>query len=235
MQARTSFPFSKNWWPAPVTMISCGVNAPDPRADRRGANIWVVGVLGGPCDDPPILTISPRIAMYSHKLITDIGQFVVNFPTAHMVREMEYCGTHTGMEVDKWKACGFTPVKGKVVDVPLIAECPVNFECVVERQISFRRDDGTDGEHEMMLGRIVHVNAHESVVINGELQWDLVDTIYRSRPRTWRTMGPALGFDARKGPLAKPEEAASLIAERARSFEGLADAIRATPYPTQRG
>jgi hypothetical protein len=33
--------------------------------------------------------------------------------------------------LDKWKACGFTPVPGKVVRVPLIAECPVNFECTI--------------------------------------------------------------------------------------------------------
>jgi flavin reductase (DIM6/NTAB) family NADH-FMN oxidoreductase RutF len=233
MQARTSFPFSKNWWPAPVTLISCGVNAPDPRADHRGANIWAVGVLGGPCDDPPVLTISPRIGMYSYKLLVDIGQFVVNFPTPQMVREMEYCGTHTGLEVDKWKACGFTPIKGKVVDVPLIAECPVNFECVIEKQIRLTRDDGSDGEHEIMIGRIVQTHAHEDCVVNGELHWDLVDTIYRSRPKTWRTMGPALGFDARKGPIPRPQEAMELIEKRAATFEGLADIIRQTPYPTQ--
>jgi hypothetical protein len=70
-------------------------------------------------------------------------------------------------------------------------------------------------------------------MVNGELQWDLVDTIYRSRPRTWRTMGPALGFDERKTPLSKPKEAAELIARRVESYEGLADVIREMPYPTQ--
>jgi hypothetical protein len=46
-------------------------------------------------------------------------------------------------------------------------------------------------------------------------------------------MGPALGFDARKGPIPKPQEAMELIEKRAETFEGLADIIRATPYPTQ--
>jgi flavin reductase (DIM6/NTAB) family NADH-FMN oxidoreductase RutF len=205
----------------------------NPKTGERPANIWVVGVLGGPCDDPPLLTISPRVGMYSYKQMTQLGQFVVNIPTPQMVREMEYCGTNSGAEVDKWKACGFTPVAGKVVDVPLIAECPVNFECVVEKQLHFDRGDGTPGEHEMMIGRIVQVHAQERCLVNGELQWDLVDTIYRSRPRTWRTMGPAIGFDERKTPLAKPKEAAELIAKRVESYEGLADIIRQTPYPTQ--
>ncbi len=205
----------------------------NPLPGEKPANIWVVGVLGGPCDDPPLLTISPRIGMYSYKQMTEVGQFVVNIPTPQMVREMEYCGTHTGAEVDKWQTCGFTPIAGKVVDVPLIAECPVNFECVIERQLQFARADGTPGEHELMIGRIVQVHAHERCLVNGELQWDLVDAIYRSRPRSWRTMGPVIGFDERKTKLSKPQEAAELIARRVETFEGLADVIREMPYPTQ--
>lgn len=231
LEPRASFPFKKNWWPAPVTLISCGRMTPPP--GERPANIWVVGVLGGPCDDPPLLTISPRVGMYSYKQMIDVGQFVVNIPTPLMVREMEYCGTHTGAEVDKWKACGFTPIKGTVVDVPLIAECPVNFECVIEKQLTFEREDGRPGEHEIMIGRIVHVHAHQRCLVNGELQWDLVDTIYRSRPRTWRVMGPVIGFDERKALIAKPKEAAEAIEARVRTYDDLADAIRATPYPTQ--
>ncbi len=231
LETRTSFLFKKNWWPAPVTLISCG--RLQPRPGERPPNIWVVGVLGGPCDDPPLLTISPRVGMYSYKLMMDVGQFVVNFPTPTMVREMEYCGTHTGAEVDKWASCGFTPIPGKVVDVPLIAECPVNFECVIEQQLRFKRDNGQDGEHEIIIGRIVQVHAHERCVVNGELQWDLVDTIYRSRPRSWRLLGPVLGYDARKVVLRKPEEAADLVSRRIATYEGLAEIIRATPYPTQ--
>lgn len=227
---RASFSFYKDWWPAPVTLVSCGVNKP---GAKRGANIWVVGVLGGPCDDPPLLTISPRVGMYSYKLMKDAGEFVVNFPTAQMVREMEYCGTHTGVEVDKWTACGFTPIPGRVVSVPLIAECPVNFECTIEDEMRFTRADGTEGEHVMLIGRIVQVNAHSRYVINGRLQWDMVDTIYRARPRTWRALGPVLGYDTRKDPLLKPTEAAELVNERVASLAGLADLIRQTPYPSQ--
>jgi flavin reductase (DIM6/NTAB) family NADH-FMN oxidoreductase RutF len=228
--ARSSFAFKKNWWPAPVTLISCGVNPP---GTKDGANIWVVGVLGGPNDDPPLLTISPRTTMFSYHLMDAHKQFVVNIPSVDMVREMEYCGTHSGIEADKWTVCGFTPIRGDVVDVPLIAECPVNYECVVERQLSFDREDGSPGEHEIMIGRIVRVHAHDSCLVNGELQWDLVDTIYRARPRTWRAMGPVLGYDERKQPLAKPELATELVDERTRSLGALREALRDTPYPTQ--
>lgn len=224
------FPFKKNWWPAPVTLISCGINRPD---QERGANIWVVGVLGGPIDDPPLLTISPRTSMYSYSLMKEYGEFVVNFPAPNMIREMEYCGTNTGLEVDKWKACGFTPAPGRAVQVPSIAECPVNLECRIESDTSFTTEAGEEAEHRMILGRIVGVRAHEKYLVHGELQWDMVDTIYRARPRTWRALGPVLGYDTRKAPLVKPREAADLIEQRTSSLAALAETIRATPYPSQ--
>lgn len=46
--------------------------------------------------------------------------------------------------VDWWAVCDFTPVEGEVVDVPLIAEYPVNLECVVESQIRFEQPDGIE-------------------------------------------------------------------------------------------
>jgi len=229
-EAASFFPFAKNWWPAPVTLVSCGVYGPE---RERGANIWVVGVLGGPIDDPPLLTISPRSSMYSYGLMKQQGEFVVNFPMPQMIREMEYCGTNTGMEVDKWKACGFTPIPGRVVKVPLIAECPVNLECKIESDISFTKDSGEEAEHRMIVARIVGVRAHDRYMVNGELQWDMVDTIYRARPRTWRAMGPVLGYDSRKAPLPKPREASDLVEQRTASLDALAGIIRSTPYPSQ--
>lgn len=227
MEPRTTTDFIKSaWWPAPVTLISCGVRRP---------NIWVVGLVGGPCDDPPMVAISPRSRLYSRELMVESGGFVVNFPTAHMVREMEYCGTNSGIEVDKWSACGFTPVPGTEVNAPLIAECPVNLECTIASTVEFMRDDGSPGEQQMMLGRIVAVHAHSRYVVDGDIQWDMIDTIFRARPRTWRTLGPVLGYDRRKGPLAKPEEGAELVERRVETLDQLADTIRAVPYPTQVG
>ncbi|MEQ9108013.1 MAG: hypothetical protein RLQ25_10580, partial [Alphaproteobacteria bacterium] len=50
---------------------------------------------------------------------------------------------------------------------------------------------------------------------------------------TWRTVGPVIGYDARKDPLPKPEEAAEIVNSRVKGYEKLADIIRATPTQTQ--
>lgn len=189
MEARVSRNFSVDWWPAAVTLVSSGVQEP---------NIFTLGVLGAPCSRPPMVTVSPRDHIRSYELIKKHGEFVVNFPTVDQIDSMFYCGTHSGYDVDKWKACGFTPVRGEVVDVPLIAECPVNLECTVEREVRFELPDGTQGTEVLVVGRIVRLSCHEAYVVDGRVQWDLIDLIFRSRPRTWRALGPVLGYDARK-------------------------------------
>lgn len=226
MEPRGSVAWTKStWWPAPVAIISVGTSKP---------NMFPLGVLGGPTTNPPTVTISPRPRMYSYPLMIEAGQFVVNFPTAHQLREMEYAGTHSAIEADKWKVNGFTPAKSTVVDVPGIAECPVRFECTIEKTMRFMRDDGKPGaEQELMIGRIVCVNFHEEYFIGGQIQWDMIDLIFRHRPRTWRTLGPVLGYDTNKPAPADPEAAADLTNRRIAGLAGLFEAIRSTPYPTQ--
>lgn len=212
MEPRISVDFAGNFWPAPVNLVSVGVDTP---------NIFTLGIVGAPCSRPPMVTISPRPHRYSYQLLKEHGEFVINFPTAQMVDEMDFCGTHSGRKVDKWAACGFTPIKGKVVDVPLIAECPVNLECTVEQELSFEHDDGRDGSHICVVGRVVHLNCHEQYYFDGHLQWDLIDLVFRARPGTWRALGPVLGYDARKGTPSDPRLAAERINARTASLANL--------------
>jgi flavin reductase (DIM6/NTAB) family NADH-FMN oxidoreductase RutF len=213
MHARVSREFSFDWWPAAVTLVSSGVEEP---------NIFTVGVLGAPCSRPPMVTISPRDHIRSYELIKEHGQFVVNFPTVDQIDSMFFCGTHSGRDVDKWAACNFTPIRGEIVDVPLIAECPVNLECTVEQEIRFELEDGTQGTEVLIIGRIVRLSSHETYVVDGKVQWDLIDLIFRSRPRTWRALGAVVGYDPRKSRPDDPRLAPERVnARTARLAEGL--------------
>lgn len=224
MESRVSMGFRHRdgFWTAPVELISTGVDNP---------NIFTLGIMGAPFDYPPAVAITPRPHRLSYTLMMKHKQFVVNFPTVHMVQEMKYCGSKSGRDVDKWKACGFTPIKGDVVDVPLIAECPVNLECIVDREIRVSREDGRDSSHVLVIGQIVRLHCREEYVIDGELQWDLIDLIYRARPRTWRALGPVIGYHSAKGsppddPRLKPEA----LNEHAAELAGL---LTRRPSPKQ--
>lgn len=209
-------------WTACEALIGAGVEKP---------NFMTLGVMGNPCSDPPIAAISLKPYRYTYKLIRETGQFVINFPTAQMVREMEFAGMYSGQHIDKWKVCGFTPIKGKVVDVPLIAECPVNIECVLLHEIRFQRDDGREGSHVLVVGKMVQLHCHEKYLIDGDLQWDLIDLIFRARPRTWRALGPVLGYDIRKKPPTNPHLAAELINQRTAALADLMLPLDRTPPP----
>jgi len=94
---------------------------------------------------PPMVAISVGLTRYSHKLISESGEFVLAFPSEGMEDALLFCGTHSGRDVDKFRATGLTPVKAKYVKPPLIAEATVNMECRVVGSIR-------TGDHTIFVG-----------------------------------------------------------------------------------
>jgi len=98
--------------------------------------------------DPPMVAISVGKTRYSHKLIFQTKEFVYTFPGEDLEKEMLYCGTHSGRDVDKFKETGLTAVEAKFVKPPLIEECIANFECQVVGEYDA-------GDHTIFVGKIV--------------------------------------------------------------------------------
>lgn len=136
-------------YPVPAVLVSCGVGS--------RANIITLAWVGTLCSNPPMVGLGVRLSRHSHGLIEEAGEFVVNLPTADQVEWVDYCGTVSGRDEDKWDACGFTPHPGAEVEVPLIAECPVNLECRLERTVSL-------GSHDLFIGQVVAVQMDEAVL-----------------------------------------------------------------------
>ena len=144
-------PGSTALYPVPAVMVSCGVERP---------NIITLAWAGTLCSDPPSVGIGVRSERYSHHLIAEVGEFVVNLPSAGQVDVVDYCGHVSGRDVDKWAACGLTPTPASKVRVPLIAECPVALECRVTQQIAL-------GSHDLFVGEVLAVQLDESVLDEG--------------------------------------------------------------------
>ncbi len=136
-------------YPLPVVLISCGVG------DQ--ANIVTLSWVGTLCSTPPMIGIGVRPSRYSHYLIQAAGEFVVNLPTAEQAHAADTCGRVSGKDVDKWAACGFTRAPGVQVQVPLIAECPVNIECRLRHTVPL-------GSHDLFIGEVVAVHVDEAVL-----------------------------------------------------------------------
>ena len=135
-------------YPLPVVMVSS--------ADADGKpNIITIAWTGTICSDPPMVSISVRKERYSHKLISESGEFVINLTTEELAFATDYCGVKSGKDVDKFKEMNLTPLKADVVKAPLIAESPVNLECKVTEVKEL-------GTHDMFLAEVVAVHVDDS-------------------------------------------------------------------------
>jgi len=134
--------------PLPATMLSCQKPGEKP-------NIITLSWVGVFCSEPPLLGVGIRPSRFSHHIVKDTGEFVVNLPSEEQVRQTDYCGHISGRREDKFQECGFTPMKGKKVSAPIIQECPVNIECKVTQSMVV-------GTHELFLGEIVAIQIDET-------------------------------------------------------------------------
>jgi len=138
-------------YPTPAALISC--------VSREGKpNIIALGeVFNVSLRRPPVVGLAIRKATYSHGLIAETEEFVVNLPTSTMVRETEICGSTSGRDTDKFAAAGLTPLPASTVRPPLIAECPVNIECRLPSVQDL-------GDHDLFLGEVQAVHADEGLL-----------------------------------------------------------------------
>ena len=107
--------------PEPPVLVSCG--------SPEKPNLITVGWTGTICTQPPMLSISVRPERYSHHLIKESGEFVVNLPTESLVRAIDWCGVKSGRDVDKFAAMHLTAAPAAKVGTVLVEESPVNLEC----------------------------------------------------------------------------------------------------------
>ena len=135
--------------PEPPVLVSCG--SPDK------PNLITVGWTGTICTQPPMLSISVRPERYSHHLIQESGEFVVNLPTESLVRAIDWCGVKSGRDVDKFAAMHLTAAPAAKVGTVLVEESPVNLECKVTQVIPL-------GSHDLFLAECVAVDVDERLL-----------------------------------------------------------------------
>lgn len=79
----------------------------------------------------PVFIVAIRPSRYTYRLIEETGDFTVNVPSKDMGSVVEYCGTVSGRDHDKFKEKRLKAVPSKYVKSPIIDQCPINYECKV--------------------------------------------------------------------------------------------------------
>ena len=134
-------------YPLPAVMISCAEEGKKP-------NIITVAWAGTVCSDPVMVSISVRKERFSHDIIKNSGEFVINLVTEELTYATDYCGVKSGRDVDKFKKCGLTPIAIEGVNAPAIAESPLSLACKVKEIKEL-------GSHDMFIAEVVGVTVDD--------------------------------------------------------------------------
>lgn len=166
-------------YPLPAVMVSV--------TDGKGQDdIITVAWTGTICTNPPMVYISVRPSRFSHHMLMETGEFVINLTTEKLTRATDYCGVRSGRDVDKFKETGLTREKAEFVKAPMIKESPVSIECRVTEVKKL-------GSHDMFLAEVLAVHADEEYMDENN-SFDL----NRARPMVY-SHGEYLGIGKKLG------------------------------------
>lgn len=166
-------------FPTPVVLLTC-------RSSEGRENILTLAWVGVACSDPPMVTVAIRPQRFSHSLVVETGEFVLNVPRAEMLETVDFCGMHSGREMDKFEATGLTPTAAEVVSASVIEECPYAVECKVEHMLRL-------GTHDLFVARVVAAHADESVLTDkGKMDHALLAPIAYC-PHRYFSLGEYIG------------------------------------------
>lgn len=138
--------------PVPVVMVTCR----EPASDAK-PNIITVAWAGTVNSDPPMVSIGLRKERFSHDLIEQSGEFVINLVDAQHCRALDFCGVRSGRDVDKFAACQLTAMPAlSMTYAPAIAECPAYLACKVRQILPL-------GSHDLFLGEVTGVQVRDGL------------------------------------------------------------------------
>jgi flavin reductase (DIM6/NTAB) family NADH-FMN oxidoreductase RutF len=80
----------------------------------------------------PIFIVPVRKSRHTHNIIEQTGEFTVSIPMGKdLSSAINFCGTKSGRDYDKFKECGLTATPAQKINTPIIGECTLHYECKV--------------------------------------------------------------------------------------------------------
>ncbi len=145
--SKTEFKPGNMLFPVPVVLVSCQRPGEKP-------NLITLAWAGTVNSDPPMVSISVRSERYSHDIISETGEFVINLVNKDITFATDWCGVKSGRDFDKFREMKLTEQKSLKVNTPGVKESPVNIECKVTESKDL-------GSHTMFLGEVVAVTVDD--------------------------------------------------------------------------
>lgn len=135
---------------------------------------------------PPCISIaiSPKADTLAN--IQRTGEFTLGFPTHDMLDQIMAVGERLPPTESEFELSGLTPTPSELVSPPRIAECQVNFECVlhwVQRA----------GDHWLVVGRVVLIDILSELLRDDKVERRCgLDAVYYATTGVFFTPGQRL-------------------------------------------
>jgi flavin reductase (DIM6/NTAB) family NADH-FMN oxidoreductase RutF len=133
-------------------------------------------------NNPPLVAVSMGSNRYSHTLIEETREFVINLTTVDIIKETLACGRTSGRTSAKFTETGLTPLPARKVKAPIIKECIAHLECKLHSQFK-------TGDHTVFVGEIVEAYANEGVFTD-KYDIDKARMLYHLGGNVFATLDP---------------------------------------------
>lgn len=118
----------------------------------------------------------------SLKNMREVPQFVANIVTMDLMEKMNFTSGDFPREEDEFGWAGLTPAASARVRPPRVGEAKAHLECEVTQVV-------TDGETNIILGRVLHIHVMPSVWKDGRVDPRLLDPVCRLSGAGYASLG----------------------------------------------
>jgi flavin reductase (DIM6/NTAB) family NADH-FMN oxidoreductase RutF len=111
---------------------------------------------------------------YAINQIKEVKDFVINIPDNSLMKEIDFCGAHSGHECKKFDMVNLTHIKSKIINAPIIEECPIAIECTLTDVIERDYYKGITNILAKIHGRNI---SKEYLDSDGQLKYSAVENV----------------------------------------------------------
>jgi len=145
---------------------------------------------------PPVIGFASSGWKDSVANIVETGEFVWNLATRSLAVPMNESSASLAHGEDEFAYAGLPALPASLVNVSMVAESPVNFECRLSQCIQLQTADGEQIPTWLVLGEVVAIHIDQELLVEGIYQTAKAEPILRAGgPSAYYGISEALKFD----------------------------------------
>ncbi len=104
---------------------------------------------------PPMFGVSISRKRFTHSLVEQSKEFVINIPGPELLDAAKICGENSGRDKDKFLLTKLTKERSEKVAAPSIKECQASIECKVVHALE-------TGDHVIFVGEALNIKTRKA-------------------------------------------------------------------------